>query len=350
MSRINYSQTSIARKGRDGDKFMAHIAPGEMIVPPVISPELRARLHGEMIAAGIPPEQYTVGGGMSINPETGLPEFGFGKFLKKVAHVITQPIASVANAIPGGNIIVPAALSLINPALGAAYVGTRAYGEGASIGSALGQGALSYAGGQIGSSIGNSIGSGLGTVGSAASKIGLNLGQSVSGSGIGASIGNALGRIAPQATTALAGQGIGSLLGSSIGSNIGSSLAAGKPAAPTATAPLSTTPAFTPTQEAAQQLPASLNSLGSLTGDQQLSDLATQGVYGSGNGPDEQSYFLNLVNRQLVDQGGNTQATSTLQPIEQSYLQNLGISSSGDSSSILEAINRWRQNQAPQAA
>ena len=104
MNRIDNSGTGIAGLGRGGDSKLAHVMTGEMVVPPVISPETQAIIRKEMIAAGIDPNEYTVGEGMSINPITGLPEFGLGKFFKKAARAVkkvVKKIAPVAAVIPG---------------------------------------------------------------------------------------------------------------------------------------------------------------------------------------------------------------------------------------------------------
>ena len=102
MNRIDNSGTGIAALGRDEDKYMAHVASGEMIVPPVITPETRVRLLEEMQNAGLDPSRYTVGDNMSINPITGLPEFGFSlkKAWKSVKKVVKK-IAPIAAVIPG---------------------------------------------------------------------------------------------------------------------------------------------------------------------------------------------------------------------------------------------------------
>jgi len=104
MNRIDNSGTGIAGLGRGGDSKLAHVMTGEMVVPPVISPQTQAIIRKEMIAAGIDPNEYTVGEGMSINPITGLPEFGLGKFLKKAARrvkKVVKKLAPVAAVIPG---------------------------------------------------------------------------------------------------------------------------------------------------------------------------------------------------------------------------------------------------------
>jgi hypothetical protein len=101
MDRINRSGTGIASLGRDEDQFLAHVALGERVVPPVISAATQARINQEMRAAGLDPNEYAVGSGMSINPITGLPEFGFFKKAFKSIKKVAKPIAQVAQFIPG---------------------------------------------------------------------------------------------------------------------------------------------------------------------------------------------------------------------------------------------------------
>lgn len=108
--------------------------------------------------------------------------------------------------------------------------------------------------------------------------------------------------------------------------------------------PVNQTPAaFVPKQQDAQGLPGSLQGFGGLDSGQQESNLANQGTYGGGLGPQENSYFLNLINRHLVDQSGKTSSASSLSPISQSYLQKLGFGGYGNNTnSLLEAISKWK--------
>ena len=111
MNRIDNSGTGIAGLGRNEDSMLAHVAPGEMVVPPVISPATQRIIQQEMMSAGLDPNEYTVGDGMSINPITGMAEFGFlkklGKSLKKVVKKVA-PVLSVAMPfIPGLNALSP---------------------------------------------------------------------------------------------------------------------------------------------------------------------------------------------------------------------------------------------------
>jgi len=101
MNRIDNSGQGLAQLGRDEDKYMAHVAQGEMVVPPIISPETRERIEAEMRAAGLSPDEYTVGGGMSINPITGMPEFGWLKKTFKSIKKVVKKVAPVATLIPG---------------------------------------------------------------------------------------------------------------------------------------------------------------------------------------------------------------------------------------------------------
>ena len=101
MNRIDPNRQGLASLGRDEDRYMAHVASGEMVVPPVITPETRQRLQQEMMAAGLSPENYTVGEGMSINPITGLPEFGWLKKTFKSIKKVAKVVAPILPFIPG---------------------------------------------------------------------------------------------------------------------------------------------------------------------------------------------------------------------------------------------------------
>ncbi len=101
MNRIDNSGTGIAGLGRGEDSMLAHVAPGEMVVPPVISPQTQQIIQQEMMSAGLDPNEYTVGQGMSINPITGMAEFGFLKKLGKSLKKVVKKVAPIAMFIPG---------------------------------------------------------------------------------------------------------------------------------------------------------------------------------------------------------------------------------------------------------
>jgi hypothetical protein len=118
MDRINRTGTGIASLGRDEDQFLAHVALGERVVPPVISAATQARINQEMRAAGLDPNEYAVGSGMSINPITGLPEFGFFKKAFKSIKKVARKVAPIAAFVPGVGTAISGVLGGIGGGLG----------------------------------------------------------------------------------------------------------------------------------------------------------------------------------------------------------------------------------------
>ena len=137
MNRTDNSGTGIAGLGRGEDSMLAHVAPGEMVVPPVISPQTQKIIEQEMMSAGLDPNEYTVGQGMSINPITGMAEFGF---LKKLGKSLKKVVKKVA----------PIALPLLIPGVGGALSGALG-----SVGSAIGAGMSRVGLGGLASTLGN---------------------------------------------------------------------------------------------------------------------------------------------------------------------------------------------------
>ena len=101
MNIVDNSGQGLAALGRNEDRLMAHVAPGEMVVPPVISDNTKALIQQEMQAVGLNPNEYQVGEGMSINPITGQAEFGFLKKLAKSVKKVVKKVAPIAAVIPG---------------------------------------------------------------------------------------------------------------------------------------------------------------------------------------------------------------------------------------------------------
>jgi hypothetical protein len=101
MNIVDNSGKGLAALGRNEDRFMAHVAQGEMVVPPVISDKTKALIRQEMQAVGLNPQEYEVGQGMSINPITGQAEFGFLKKLAKSVKKVVKKVAPIAAVIPG---------------------------------------------------------------------------------------------------------------------------------------------------------------------------------------------------------------------------------------------------------
>ena len=178
MNRIDNSGQGLARLGRDEDKYMAHVAPNEMVVPPVISPETRALIEAEMKAVGLDPNEYTVGEGMSINPITGMPEFGWlKKTFKSVKKVVKKaaPVIGVASMfIPGLGPAISGALGGLGSSVvtglskipgigGALSKGASFIGKGIGSLTGVGKGFAPGAGGGTGGNIFSKIKSGIGS-------------------------------------------------------------------------------------------------------------------------------------------------------------------------------------------
>lgn len=231
-----------------------------------------------------------------------------GKQVKKVAG-FALPIV--------GNLIAPGIGGVIGGAIGGGLNGGL---KGAGIGALT-----SFAGNAIGDELGGTIAKGIGSTAA----------NSTIGGLTGDAIGGAIGR-----TT------VGSVLGNTVGNSIAGDVTSSLfPQQASGTAPKSTslipTPAD-PTRSPQLQLPGSLSGLAGLDPNQQASNIATQGVYGGGNGPQEQGYFNNLINNQLIDPSGKFQDISSLSPIENSYLSQLGLGGYGNSKDLLGAISKWQ--------
>ena len=203
------------------------------------------------------------------------------------------------------------------PYAAAGTSGATNYAEHGNPLQALGAAGGSFIGGNLGNSF---LGSQLGTVGGAF--------DSALGSGASSDIASALGG---GALGGVAGTSVGRVLGSVAGNKIGAGMFPDKPQAPSP---------YIPVRAGSMGLPTSLNSMSSLTPQQQASGLATQGMYGGGIGSQEKGYFGNLVNRQLVNDNNQVSSTSTLPPIETSFLNKQGFDTSNPNS-LLEALSKW---------
>ena len=100
---MEYNVQKLADMGRFEDDQLAHVATGEMIVPPVISPNTRMMIEQDMLNQGMDPNQYIVGGNPSINPRTGLQEFFIKKLFKKIKKVVKKvaPVAAIGLGVAG---------------------------------------------------------------------------------------------------------------------------------------------------------------------------------------------------------------------------------------------------------
>lgn len=236
------------------------------------------------------------------------------------------------------SIAVPLALTAVGqPELAAAFTGiTSGIKSGSPLGGLAAAGG-SFLGGELGSSLGSSLG---GSSGGLLSQTPSNaLGNIFGGETVGSAApfgsfaGNALG-------SSTIGSSLGSAVGSSIGADAGSKL--GTSIMPGTSGPLqiSASP-FSPSRQGASALPNSLSGLSGLDPFQQATNIATKGVYGGGQGGDENNYFLNLINRQLVDPSGNVNGMSSINPVESSYLSQLGLGGYNNSNDLLQGISKY---------
>lgn len=151
--------TAVAKKmagyGRFGDDSVAHIQTGEIVVPLALienNPVLKEQIFKQLRESGIEdPEQYVVGSeANSINPETGLMEFGFfSKLWKGIKKVVKAVVKVVKKIAP---IVLPIALAFtpLGPIYGAAMgsgIGTLI--NGGSIKDALKSALISGATGAV---------------------------------------------------------------------------------------------------------------------------------------------------------------------------------------------------------
>jgi hypothetical protein len=128
ISRFTEIASDMAGLGRYGDDVVVHAQTGELVIPKRIldeSPEIRAVVYQALREQGIEdPEQYVVGSGSaSINPNTGLAEYGFFKGIKKAFKQVVKVVKKIAP------IVLPIAMTMMFPALGA---------YGAALGSGIG--------------------------------------------------------------------------------------------------------------------------------------------------------------------------------------------------------------------
>jgi len=95
------------------DTQIVHAAPGEMVVPPVISNTTQQLINKDMQAVGLNPQEYVVGNGQ-INQLTGLQQFGFlSKVFKKIKKVVKKVAPIAVSFIPGIGPIAKGALTAV---------------------------------------------------------------------------------------------------------------------------------------------------------------------------------------------------------------------------------------------
>lgn len=190
------------KAGRYGDDRVAHVQTGELVVPkPLIDkfPELKASIFEHLREMGVEdPERYMVGDDEnSINPETGLPEFGFFSSVVRGIKSVVKSVAKVVKKV-APTLIKVAGTALLTPVMGpvaAAAVsgGIASLAGGGSLKDAAISAVLGGATGALAPSIGSVAAMGL-QGGAEAAIAGGNFGDVLKGAGIGAA-GAAAGKI-----------------------------------------------------------------------------------------------------------------------------------------------------------
>ena len=108
----------LAKMGRFEDTQIAHVAPGEVVVPRQLmesNPELRQEVMNAFKEVGVDPAQFIVGGDVVMkNPVTGIQEFGLWGKLKKAVKKLAP-------------VLVPLALNFVAPGL-ASSLGSAGFG------------------------------------------------------------------------------------------------------------------------------------------------------------------------------------------------------------------------------
>ena len=93
----------VAAEGRGNDTEVAHVTPGEMVIPRAFqTPEVLAALANVATAQGIPLERFRVGDTRNrINPRTGAPEFDLSsRDLESVGNAVANDGNSMLSGDP----------------------------------------------------------------------------------------------------------------------------------------------------------------------------------------------------------------------------------------------------------
>ena len=91
---------NMASYGRNGDTAMAHLTPGETVVPQAVlqqNPQVARGLGRAFQDVGADPSRYVVGSGQnSMNPMTGQPEFFLDKLIPFLTKAASNPMVQGA--------------------------------------------------------------------------------------------------------------------------------------------------------------------------------------------------------------------------------------------------------------
>ena len=127
----------LAAEGRGGDTKLAHLRIGEVVLPPEAfeDEQFESMVGAKFQELDLDPERYVVGGGIaSLNPITGLEEFGWFKKTFKSLKKVAKVVAPIAMLIPGVGTAIGAALGGIGGLAGAGMAKIGLGGLASSIG------------------------------------------------------------------------------------------------------------------------------------------------------------------------------------------------------------------------
>lgn len=136
----------LAQLGGGEDTALAHLRPGEIVLPPEMmeDPEFESMVENKFNQLGINPEEAVVGMGIaSLNESTGLEQFGFFKKIGKKLKKVVKKVAPIAMLVPGVGTALGGALGGLG---GLATKGLAKVGLG-GLGSALGSAGSALASG-----------------------------------------------------------------------------------------------------------------------------------------------------------------------------------------------------------
>lgn len=237
-------------------------------------------------------------------------------------------LAPIAGALVGGQVGFPMAGAAVGSGLA----------RGIQSGSPL-QGALAAGGSYGGSYLGSKFAApALNNLGSQVNPINGSMGGGPLSTGVGSALSDAGVGGGGMFGNSTFGDVLGTGLGGILGSKMASSLIQEEQKNASPSGPVIAP--YKPQHQPDMATPGSLQQYAGLSPEQTLSGVATKGVYGGGNSPDENKYFLNLVNNRLVDQGGNVAGLDRLNPIENSYLAQLGLTGS-NSQDLLKSMSNY---------
>jgi len=146
MAPMGEMAQQLAQAGGGEDTMLAHLRPGEIVLPPEMmeDPEFETMVETKFNQLGINPAQAVAGVGIaSLNESTGLEQFGFFKKIGKSLKKVVKKVAPLAVFVPG----IGTALGGVLGGLGSAVTsGLGSIGLG-GVGSALGSAGSALASG-----------------------------------------------------------------------------------------------------------------------------------------------------------------------------------------------------------